>query len=81
MARTNPTFLDLIVALFSGAVGSVATCKQAKGVAASLPGVAIAVALMPPLCVVGYGIGIYFSLASSQGLTVAKGEDCYSSPT
>ncbi|AGF51531.1 sll1151 [Synechocystis sp. PCC 6803] len=73
LARTNPTLLDLIVALFSGAVGSVATCKQAKGVAASLPGVAIAVALMPPLCVVGYGIGIYFSLASSQGLTVAKG--------
>jgi uncharacterized hydrophobic protein (TIGR00271 family) len=73
LARTNPTFLDLIVALFSGAVGSVATCKQAKGVAASLPGVAIAVALMPPLCVVGYGIGIYFSLGSSQGLTVAKG--------
>lgn len=73
LARTNPTLLDLIVALFSGAVGSVATCKQAKGVAASLPGVAIAVALMPPLCVVGYGIGIYFSLNSSQGLTVAKG--------
>lgn len=73
LARTNPTLLDLIVALFSGAVGSVATCKQAKGVAASLPGVAIAVALMPPLCVVGYGIGTYFSLGSSQGLTVARG--------
>jgi uncharacterized hydrophobic protein (TIGR00271 family) len=72
-ARTQPTLLDLIVALFSGAVGSVATCKQVKGVAASLPGVAIAVALMPPLCVVGYGIGIYLSLNSTQGLIVAKG--------
>lgn len=73
LARTNPTLLDLIVALLSGAVGSVATCKQAKGVAASLPGVAIAVALMPPLCVVGYGMGTYISLGSSQGLTVALG--------
>lgn len=73
MARTQPTLLDLIVALFSGGVGSVATCKQVKGVAASLPGVAIAVALMPPLCVVGYGIGTYVSLNSTQGLMVAKG--------
>ncbi|MFM1841755.1 MAG: hypothetical protein RLZZ490_488, partial [Cyanobacteriota bacterium] len=72
-ARTQPNLLDLIVALFSGAVGSVATCKQVKGVAASLPGVAIAVALMPPLCVVGYGIGTYLSLNSAQGLVVAKG--------
>ncbi|MGA1621779.1 MAG: DUF389 domain-containing protein [Synechocystis sp.] len=72
-ARTQPTLLDLIVALFSGAVGSVATCKQVKGVAASLPGVAIAVALMPPLCVVGYGIGTYLSLNSAHGLVVAKG--------
>ncbi|MEY2985105.1 MAG: hypothetical protein RLZZ568_1722, partial [Cyanobacteriota bacterium] len=72
-ARTQPTLLDLIVALFSGAVGSVATCKQVKGVAASLPGVAIAVALMPPLCVVGYGIGTSLSLNSAYGLVVAKG--------
>ncbi len=72
-ARTQPTLLDLIVALFSGAVGSVATCNKVKGVAASLPGVAIAVALMPPLCVVGYGLGTYLSLDSRQGLVVARG--------
>ena len=72
-ARTQPTLLDLIVALFSGAVGSVATVNQAKGVAASLPGVAIAVALMPPLCVVGYGLGTTLSLGYSRGLVVAQG--------
>ena len=57
MARTAPNTLDLVIALFSGAIGSVATCKEVKGVVTSIPGVAIAVALMPPLCVVGYGIG------------------------
>ncbi|BFM40852.1 DUF389 domain-containing protein [Synechocystis sp. LKSZ1] len=72
-ARTNPTLLDLLVALFSGAVGSVATCKQVKGIAASLPGVAIAVALMPPLCVVGYGLGTAWSSGTLQGLTIAQG--------
>ena len=56
-ARTQPNTLDLVIALFSGAVGSIAVCKEVKGVVTSIPGVAIAVALMPPLCVVGYGIG------------------------
>jgi uncharacterized hydrophobic protein (TIGR00271 family) len=72
-ARTNPTLLDLLVALFSGAVGSVATCKQVKGLAASLPGVAIAVALMPPLCVIGYGLGTAWSSGTLQGLAIAQG--------
>jgi uncharacterized hydrophobic protein (TIGR00271 family) len=73
LARTQPNLLDLVVALFSGAVGSVAICKEPKGVATSIPGVAIAVALMPPLCVVGYGIGVAISLNSIQGLQVASG--------
>jgi len=72
-ARTQPNLLDLIVALFSGAVGAVATCKQIKGVAASLPGVAIAVALMPPLCVVGYGIGTALSSGHGEGWVLARG--------
>lgn len=72
-ARTRPNILDLVVALFSGAVGSVAICKEPKGVATSIPGVAIAVALMPPLCVVGYGIGIAISVNSIKGLQVASG--------
>jgi uncharacterized hydrophobic protein (TIGR00271 family) len=72
-ARIRPNILDLVVALFSGAVGSLAICKESKGVATSIPGVAIAVALMPPLCVVGYGIGIAISLDSVKGLQVASG--------
>jgi len=73
IARTQPNILDLVVALFSGAVGSVAICKKPKGVATSIPGVAIAVALMPPLCVVGYGFGIALSVNMINGLRVARG--------
>lgn len=72
-ARTQPNTLDLVVALFSGAIGSIATCRKAEGVVTSIPGVAIAVALMPPLCVVGYGIGLALSLNMAEGLRVAGG--------
>jgi uncharacterized hydrophobic protein (TIGR00271 family) len=72
-ARTQPNTLDLLVALFSGAVGSVATCREVKGVVTSIPGVAIAVALMPPLCVVGYGIGLLSVFDLSTGGRVAMG--------
>lgn len=71
--RTQPNTLDLVIALFSGAVGSVAVCKEVKGVVTSIPGVAIAVALMPPLCVVGYGIGITLGLNPEDGLGIARG--------
>ncbi|MEL6165524.1 MAG: DUF389 domain-containing protein, partial [Cyanobacteria bacterium J06628_3] len=73
LARTQPNILDLVIALFSGAVGSVAFCKKSKGVATSIPGVAIAVALMPPLCVVGYGFGIAISVNMINGLRIARG--------
>ncbi len=72
-ARTQPNTLDLVVALFSGAIGSMAVCKEVKGVVTSVPGVAIAVALMPPLCVVGYGIGVAVSLNGAEGMRVARG--------
>ncbi len=72
-ARTQPSTLDLMIALFSGGIGSIAICKEVKGVVTSIPGVAIAVALMPPLCVVGYGIGLAFSVSGSEGLQVARG--------
>jgi len=52
--RTRPTLLDLGVAIASGAAGAYALCR--KEVSASLPGVAIAAALVPPLAVVGIGI-------------------------
>jgi uncharacterized hydrophobic protein (TIGR00271 family) len=58
LARTNPTLLDLGVALLSGLAGSVAVCRFGGGEAVTtLPGVAIAVALMPPLCTIGFGLG------------------------
>ncbi len=72
-ARTQPNTLDLVVAFFSGAIGSIATCKQVKGVVTSIPGVAIAVALMPPLCVVGYGIGFALSVNGAEGMRIAGG--------
>lgn len=73
VARTHPNTLDLIIALFSGAVGSVAICKKVKGVVTSIPGVAIAVALMPPLCVVGFGLGLAVSPGEVDGMKVALG--------
>lgn len=74
-ARTQPNALDLFIALFSGALGSIATAKEPKGVVTSIPGVAIAVALMPPLCVVGYGIGIRLSsdIVGISGFQIARG--------
>ena len=55
LSRTQPTLLDLFVALASGAAAAYALAR--KELAAALPGVAIAAALVPPLCVVGYGLG------------------------
>ena len=55
LARTQPTFFDLLVAVFSGLAGAYATVTR-KGEA--IVGVAIATALMPPLAVVGYGIAV-----------------------
>jgi uncharacterized hydrophobic protein (TIGR00271 family) len=72
-ARTQPNTLDLVVALFSGAVGALATTKSLRGVAMSIPGVAIAVALMPPLCVAGYGLGLVLTIDVVQGLAVLRG--------
>jgi len=54
--RLNPNLLDLLVAVFSGIAGAYATSKEE--VAKSLAGVAIAVALVPPLSVTGIGIGL-----------------------
>ncbi len=73
LARTTPNTLDLAVALFSGAIGTISTCRPIKGVITSIPGVSIAVALMPPLCVVGFGIGMGFSLNLVAGLQISRG--------
>jgi uncharacterized hydrophobic protein (TIGR00271 family) len=54
LARTTPTLWDVLIALFGGFAGIIASSRQDKSNA--IPGVAIATALMPPLCTAGYGI-------------------------
>lgn len=53
-ARTSPSVFDVLIALFGGAAGIVEQSRKEKGTVIS--GVAIATALMPPLCTAGYGI-------------------------
>jgi len=54
LARTSPTLYDVLIAFMGGAAGIVALCIKDKGNV--IPGVAIATALMPPLCTAGYGL-------------------------
>lgn len=54
LARTSPTIYDVLIALFGGLAGIVAITSKQKGNV--IPGVAIATALMPPLCTAGYGL-------------------------
>lgn len=62
LSRTRPNVLDLGVALLSGLAGSLLVFRGAQnGGSSALPGVAIAVALMPPLCAAGFGIGSGFN--------------------
>lgn len=56
LARTYPTIYDVLIAFFGGAIGVIAGTRKEKSNA--IPGVAIATALMPPLCTVGYGIAM-----------------------
>lgn len=55
LARTSPTIWDVLIALFGGLAGIVASSR--KNISNTIPGVAIATALMPPLCTAGYGLG------------------------
>lgn len=71
LARTHPNLLDLGVALLSGLAGSIVLCRGGGGGGVTaLPGVAIAVALMPPLCTVGFGVGsgMNWAIVSGAGL-------------
>lgn len=54
LARTSPTIYDVLIALFGGAAGIVGQASGGKGNV--IPGVAIATALMPPLCTAGFGL-------------------------
>jgi len=57
LSRTKPSLFDILVAIASGLVGAYGTAN--KKVSNSLVGIAIAVALMPPLCTVGIGVGTF----------------------
>ncbi|RZJ64037.1 MAG: DUF389 domain-containing protein [Flavobacterium sp.] len=54
LARTSPNIYDILIAFFGGIVGVIAVTRTEKG--NPIPGVAIATALMPPLCTAGYGL-------------------------
>jgi uncharacterized hydrophobic protein (TIGR00271 family) len=56
LARTSPNIYDVLIAFFGGVVGAIAITRTEKG--NPIPGVAIATALMPPLCTAGYGLAI-----------------------
>lgn len=56
LARTSPNIYDILIAFFGGLVGVIAVTRVEKGNV--IPGVAIATALMPPLCTAGYGLAI-----------------------
>ncbi|MEP7257167.1 MAG: DUF389 domain-containing protein [Flavitalea sp.] len=57
LARTSPNIYDVLIALFGGLAGILATSSKNKGNV--IPGVAIATALMPPLCTAGYGLATF----------------------
>lgn len=57
LARTSPTIYDVFIGFFGGSAGILAIGSRVKGNV--IPGVAIATALMPPLCTVGYGLATF----------------------
>ncbi|WP_417431479.1 DUF389 domain-containing protein [Halpernia sp.] len=57
LSRTSPTIYDVLIAFFGGLVGVIAITRVEKG--NPIPGVAIATALMPPLCTAGFGLATF----------------------
>ena len=70
VARTTPNLLDLVIAIAAGAAGAFSLTRQS--IASSIAGVAIAVALVPPLCVTGIGLGIGAELEAQIGTAVVS---------
>ena len=56
LARTTPSIWDVLIALFGGLAGVIGVTRRVKS--NLIPGVAIATALMPPLCTAGYGLAV-----------------------
>lgn len=58
LARTGPSFFDIIIAFFGGSALMITSSRKQGATGNILAGVAIATALMPPLCTAGYGIAV-----------------------
>ena len=70
LTRISPNLLDLGIAIVAGAAGSFSLTR--KSIASSIAGVAIAVALVPPLCVTGIGMGIGKDIAGDISQVVVS---------
>lgn len=66
LSRTTPNLYDLLVAFFAGTAGAAAICTK-KNYLTVVPGVAIATAVIPPLSVTGFGLGIGNLLIAAGG--------------
>ncbi|NPU85930.1 MAG: TIGR00341 family protein [Syntrophaceae bacterium] len=66
LSRTTPNLYDLLIAFLAGTAGAAAICTK-KGYLTVVPGVAIATAVIPPLSVTGFGIGIGNIYVASGG--------------
>ncbi|QEY30999.1 TIGR00341 family protein [Synechococcus sp. RSCCF101] len=66
ISRTHPSLLDLLIALFAGVAGAYASIR--KDIPNSIAGVAIAVALVPPLCVAGIALGTSGEVVTAFGI-------------
>ena len=72
-ARTRPTMLDLGIAVFSGLAGAVVTVARGSRLSGAVPGVAVSVALVPPLAVAGYGVGTGLNWSIIRGSLLLYG--------
>ncbi|CAG5074749.1 hypothetical protein DYBT9623_05437 [Dyadobacter sp. CECT 9623] len=70
----QPNIYDVIIALVGGLAGIVAISSKNKGNV--IPGVAIATALMPPLCTAGFGLATTFGNTFSRNMKAARSEAC-----
>lgn len=73
LARTRPTTLDLGIAVLSGLAGAVVTVSRGHNLVGAIPGVAISVALVPPLGVAGFAIGIGWNAELLRGSLLLYG--------
>lgn len=74
LARTSPNIYDVLIAFFGGIVGAISITRVEKG--NPIPGVAIATALMPPLCTAGFGLAT-FNLKFMAGALYLYSINCF----